>query len=81
VYYKCGFKYVHTTKPNYWYFKNNSIIVYHRRHFQKKNIKRRFENGELKHFNPDKTEYQNMIDNGFHRIWDCGNIKFIRKCK
>jgi hypothetical protein len=28
-------------------------------------------------FDPNKTEYQNMLDNGYKRVWDSGNIKYI----
>lgn len=30
----------------------------------------------LSHFDADKTEVQNMHDNGYHRIFDCGNLVF-----
>jgi hypothetical protein len=32
-------------------------------------------------FDAEKSEYQNMLDNGFRRVWDCGNMKFIYKKK
>jgi hypothetical protein len=30
----------------------------------------------LEKFDINKTEYENMKENGYDRIWDCGNIKF-----
>lgn len=75
VYKSNGFEYQHTVKPRYWYIKQG--IVYHRRLFQKKRIMERYENGLLKIFDPDKTEYENMLLNGYDRIWDCGNLKYI----
>jgi hypothetical protein len=30
----------------------------------------------LETFDPLKTEYENMLENGWDRIWDCGNAKF-----
>jgi len=76
VYEKNGFEYVYHVKPRYNWFKD--LDIYHRRYFQKKNIERYYNKGELSYFNPDKTEYQNMLANGYDRIWDCGKIKFIR---
>ena len=77
VYESNGFEYMYNSKPNYFYFKNGSLDVYNRRNFQKKNIQRKYETGYLDTFDLNKTEYQNMLDNGYHRIWDCGNMKYI----
>jgi len=74
VYSMNGFEYVYTIKPGYTYFKD--MIIYHRRHFQKKQIEHKYNKGELSYFNPDETEYINMLANGYDRIWDCGKIKF-----
>ncbi len=76
VYSMNGFKYVNTVIPRFMYTKNGSL--YHRRLFQKKNIKRLFDINELDHFDPDLTEYQNMLNNGYDRIWDTGKIKYER---
>jgi hypothetical protein len=27
-------------------------------------------------FNPNLTEWENMKNNGYDRIWDCGNFKY-----
>ena len=29
----------------------------------------------LQNFDPKLSEYENMIQNKFTRIWDCGNLK------
>jgi very-short-patch-repair endonuclease len=76
VYEGNGFDYIHTTRPNYWYFKNSSIDIIHRRSFQKKKIKERCIRGEMV-YDDSLTEYQNMRENKYHRIWDCGNIKYV----
>ena len=34
-------------------------------------------NEVLKVYDEDKTEYENMMMNGYTRIWDCGNLKFV----
>ena len=31
----------------------------------------------LDKYDSDKSEYENMCDNGYLRIWDCGNLKFM----
>ena len=65
-----GFYEVSTTKPDYFYFKNNSFDLQHRINFQKHKLKDKLEN-----FDPLKTEYENMINNGYYRIFDAGNLK------
>jgi very-short-patch-repair endonuclease len=69
-----GFELTNTTRPCYWYFKNGSIDLKHRFKFRKSEL-----NKLLDRFNPNLTEYQNMIENGFDRIFDCGNYKFVLK--
>jgi len=55
------------------YYNDGNLQLYHRRHFQKKNIEHKYNKGELSYYNPDETEY---IKNGYDRIWGCGNVKF-----
>lgn len=75
VYLQMGFTFSHTTKPNYWYFKNNnSLRLYNRLHFQKHKLKTK-----LKTYDDCKSEWENMITNGYDRIWDCGNDVFVWK--
>ena len=74
VYEKNGFKYDKILPPRYCYFKK--IIVYHRRHFQKKNIERKYNKEELQYYDKNKTEYQNMLANGYDRIWDSGKMRY-----
>ncbi len=70
VYRNNGFKFEHFVDPRYTYFRN--MTTYHRRQFQRKILP-----GKLEKFDPSLTEYQNMLMNGYDRIWDCGKIKFI----
>lgn len=72
-----GFKYVHTTKPNYKYFKNGKL--YNRQLFQKKLIKHYQENKMygIKHYEDTLTEQDLMILNGFDRIYEVGQMKFV----
>jgi hypothetical protein len=68
VYANMGFKFSHTSSPNYWYFKKNTHILISRVSFQKHKLHKL-----LNEFNPARTEWENMVDNGYNRIWDCGN--------
>ncbi len=77
VYESNGFKYDKIIPPRYSYFKNMNI--YHRRTFQKQYISDKYKQKILDHFNPDLTEYQNMLNNGYDRIWDTGKIKYIKE--
>lgn len=66
LYKQIGFRYSHTSEPNYWYVINKQRK--HRYGFKKQDL-----NERLNSFNPKKTEYENMLSNGYDRIWDCGN--------
>jgi len=71
VYTNNGFEYVYTSSPNYWYFtKINDLMS--RVCYQKHKLK-----DKLDIFDPILTEYQNMLNNGYNRIWDNGNRKYI----
>jgi hypothetical protein len=70
LYEKLGFTKVGYTKPNYFYWKGE-LKRHHRFLFRKNVLEKRLET-----FDPNNTEYQNMVDNGWNRIWDCGNIKY-----
>ena len=66
-----NFKYIETTKPDYWYFDNKKKdLIRHNEHSFKKNIL--IKQG----YDSDKTERQIMEERGFLRIYDCGQIKF-----
>lgn len=67
LYKKLGFEFVKTTEPNYWYT-SDYINVENRMRYQKHKLDK-----ILNNFDSAKTEWENMIDNGYDRIWDCGN--------
>jgi hypothetical protein len=69
LYMKTGFSKIYETKPNYFYF--TGLTRYSRLAFQKHKLKDKLDN-----FNPNETESMNMANNGYNRIFDCGNIKF-----
>jgi hypothetical protein len=69
LYEKLGFKFVRYTEPNYWYIING----YRQHRFGwRKNV---LEN-KLKTYDPNLTEYENMLLNGYDCIYDCGNILY-----
>lgn len=73
VYEKIGFEKIGYTKPNYWYFYGSDKKRLHRFNFRKNILE-----NKLNFFDAEKTEWENMKENGWNRIWDCGNIKFIK---
>ena len=73
VYSKIGFNLIGDTVPNYWYFDKIGIRV-HRFNFRKDQLHKK-----LQSFDPSLTEWENMQLNGYDRIWDCGNLKYVWK--
>jgi hypothetical protein len=74
MYYKLGFKLDHMSPPSYWYMYNHTIKRIHRFNFRKNVLK-----DKLKIFDPNLSEWENMKNNGYDRIWDCGNLVFIKE--
>lgn len=75
VYEKLGFKKMEDTPPNYYYIKkknNNQYLIFNRMVFQKHKLK-----DKLNLFDPLLTESENMFINGYRRLWDCGQTKWI----
>ena len=70
-----GFTQTHQSKPNYWYLdKGNFLKRYHRFNFQKHKLSKLLTN-----FDSNLSEWENMKNNGYDRIWDCGNYVFVKK--
>lgn len=75
MYKAIGFKLDHISAPDYWYFNSYADpILKSRMQFQKHKLK-----DFLKDFDEKKTEVENMKMNGFHRIFDCGNLVFVKE--
>lgn len=72
VYEKIGFKKISNGVPNYWYFGNDELYRRHHRFGFRKNVLSK----RLAIFDDNLTEWQNMQNNGWDRIWDCGNLKY-----
>lgn len=67
-----GFEELKDSEPNYFYTKGQEL--HSRIQFQKHKLEK-----QLKKYNCNLTEAENMFDNGYRRIWDCGNKVFILK--
>lgn len=72
LYNKCGFTFIQNTPPNYYYVKDGKRFS--RQSFQKHKLK---DNPNIKGFDLNLTENEIMNNNGFRRIYDCGNKKFV----
>ena len=72
IYNTLGFKFINNTNPSYYYISPNYKNIYNRMNFQKHLLK-----SKLKLFNPQLSEWENMKLNGWDRIWDCGNSKWV----
>lgn len=70
LYYKLGFSLKHKSPPGYWYIVNGELK--HRSGFMKHRLC-----NILKKYNDNMTEYQNMLSNGYDRVWDCGQFVFV----
>lgn len=73
VYKKTGFNLSHTSPPNYWYINPSFSKKESRIKYQKHKLPKLLET-----FDHSLTEWENMKANGFDRIWDCGNLVFIK---
>lgn len=73
-YKQLGFELSHISKPNYWYFstKTNNLLE-NRIKYQKYKLQKRFAN-----FKAELSEWEIMKLNGYNRIWDCGNLVFVK---
>lgn len=76
LYFKLGFTHTHDSSPNYWYFKPHYLSdkLYHRFNFRKNTLSKK-----LDIFDPNKSEWENMKNNKWNRIWDCGNMVFEKQ--
>lgn len=66
-----GFTKLTTSKPNYFYVEPGILRRHSRVQFQKHKLKE-----TLTIFNESKTEWENMKENNYDRVWDCGNAVY-----
>ena len=73
VYEKIGFTRLSQSSPNYWYTKNGRTTE-SRVKYQKHKLSKL-----LDQYDSSLTEWENMKNNGYDRIWDCGNLVFVKE--
>jgi hypothetical protein len=66
------FEHCGNTGPGYWYVKGGKL--YHRSSFQKKLLAQKLEN-----YDENLSEWDNMANHGWDRIWDCGHAIWIKQ--
>ena len=71
LYRQLGFDEIKDSSPSYFYTKG--LKRFNRVMFQKHKLKKLLEN-----YDENLSEYENMSNNGFMRIWDCGNKVFVK---
>jgi hypothetical protein len=72
VYEKLKFEFIKDTSPNYWYFQDD--ILESRQKYQKHK-----QSNVLVTFDCNLTEYENMTNNNFKRVYDCGSKMYIKQ--
>lgn len=72
VYGKMGFIFDGATPLNYWYFDPTTNKLHSRIQFQKHKLA-----AALKIYDPALSEGENMRRNGYHRVWDCGQFRYV----
>lgn len=70
-----GFNYVKTSRPNYWYwnYKGKFMCLESSVKFKKSKLA-----SLLKTYDASLSVYQNMANNGYMRIFDCGNLVYVK---
>lgn len=76
MYLKIGMSFASNTSPSYYYILDRYDTLQNRVTWQKSKLPKK-----LVTFDTNLTEWQNMQANGFDRIWDCGNLKFVWKAE
>lgn len=72
MYEKIGFEQIGQTAPNYFYFESGrGDVRYNRFKFRKSQLSK-----VLPEYDNNKSERDNMLNAGYLRIYDCGNIKY-----
>ena len=66
-----GFKLIGESSPNYFYFHKSDHNTLHSR--------TKFQKYKIPNVDTSKTEYENMLEQGYDRIWDCGNVIYVKQ--
>ena len=74
VYLKNGFERISISQPSYRWVSPDGRELFNRHMFMRRNLAR-----VLTEFREEETEAQNCFREGYRRLWDCGQVKFIKK--
>lgn len=74
VYLKNGFEHISISKPSYRWVSPDCRELFNRHTFMRRNLAK-----VLTEFREEETEAQNCFREGYRRLWDCGQVKFIKK--
>lgn len=69
IYTQLSFLFIGYTPPNYYYIRGSRR--FNRVRFQKHKLQ-----SILPKFDVTKSEWENMKNNGYDRLWDCGHLKY-----
>jgi very-short-patch-repair endonuclease len=72
VYTACGFKLLSVSRPAVWYTKDFKLLE-NRLKFQKHKLK------SLDAYSDIKTAEQILSESGYYKIWDCGNLVYVKE--
>jgi hypothetical protein len=72
LYNQLGFKFLYLSEPNYCWSNGNKLFS--RYQCQKSKLKKL-----LKNFDEHKSETENMVINGYFKIFDCGNLVYSKQ--
>jgi len=75
VYDSIGFYKINVSKPNFFYFKDKMILE-SRHSFQKHMLSKKLNN-----YNKSMSVKDNIYSNGYRKIYDCGNIVYLKEFK
>jgi len=70
TYSRVGLRQIGIISPDYYYDKSGQFAG-HRGSWQKHMLEKK-----LSIFDQRKTECDNMLDNGYYRVWNCGQLIF-----
>lgn len=74
LYTKLGFNNMGNSLPNYFYIAKNQVRLESRNKYQKHKLV-----ALLEDYDANLTESQNMFNNSYRRLWDCGNVVFTKE--
>lgn len=74
VYLKNGFERISISQPSYRWVTPDCMELLNRHMFMRRNLAR-----VLTEFREEETEAQNCFRECYRRLWDCGQVKFIKK--